>query len=151
MFGLFVYWKNQQNIIVGHIGRRTVGSCCFQICSSPDPINWNQILGFRLTSPRLLLLLQLLLLLGVHLLYPGSPWSSSIAWRRSRGFSFTTSPPWRETFVRELIGECHRRELAILTRAVNVLRSFGFPESAGWEIIFQTLFSQEKKKWIYFI
>ena len=146
MFGLFVYWKNQQNTIVGCIGRRTVGSRCFRICSGLDSRNWNQILGFRLASPRLLLVLRLLLLLRVRLLHPSSSRSSPAAWRRSRGFLFTMSPPWRESLIRKLIEECHWWELAIPTRTVNVCHSFGFPESAGWEKIFQTLFSWKKKK-----
>ena len=145
MFGLFVYWKNQQNIIVGCIGRRTVGSCCFQICSGLDLRNWNRILGFRLASPRLLLLLRLLQLLRVRLLHPGSLRSLSAAWRRSHGFSFTTSPLWRESLIRKLIGECRWGELAIPMRTMNVCCLFGFLERAGQEIFFQTLFSREKK------
>ena len=106
----------------------------------PDLRNWNRILGFRLASPQLLLLLRLLLLLQVHLLRPGSPQSLPATWRRSHSFSFTTSPLWRESLVRELIGECRWRELAILTRTMNVRRSFGFPDSTGWEIFVLFLF-----------
>ena len=137
--------KKSTKIIVGRIGRRT-SSHCFRICLGLDSRNWNRILGFRLASPRLRLLLRLLLLLRVHLLRPSLPRSSPAAWRRSRGFSFITSPPWRESLVRELIGECRRRELAIPTRTANVCRSFGFQESLGWENCFQTLFSREKGK-----
>ena len=52
----------------------------------PDPRNWNRILGFRLASSWLLILLWLPLLLRVRLLRPGYPRSSLATWRRSRSF-----------------------------------------------------------------
>ena len=117
---------------IGEVGVNSMNASSLLTRRGSDPRNWNRILGFRLVSPQLLLLLWLLLLLQVRLLCPSSPRYSPATWRRSRSFSFTTSPPWRESLVRKLIGECRWRELAILTRTA-------------------TLFSLEKKKWIYFI
>ena len=56
-----------------------------------------------------------------------------------------TSPLWRESLIRKLIGECRWGELAILMRTMNVCHLFGFLESVGEEIFFQTLFLEKKK------
>ena len=71
---------------IGEVGMNSMNASNLLTWHGPDPRNWNRILGFRLESSRLLILLRLLLLLRVRLLSPGSSWSSPAAWRRSRSF-----------------------------------------------------------------
>ena len=71
---------------IGEVGVNLMNASNLLTRRGPDPRNWNRILGFRLASSWLLILLWLLLLLRVRLLSPGSSRSSLATWRRSCSF-----------------------------------------------------------------
>ena len=144
MFGLFVYWKNQQNIIVGRIRRRTVGSCCFWICSGPDQRNWNRIYGFNSRALGCYYycdyccFYEFVFSVLVHrdLRWPHE--EEVVAFRLRQVHH-------GESLIRELVGECHWWELVIPTRTTKFAAHLVFKKVRVEKKIFKHYFLEKKK------